>query len=690
MDSYYYSKETDMRTAIKSTLVCVLLVAVLATIAPAREKVAEFTYAVEINGVVCGYADLTVWDVETDGEQYLEVKHHVFTMLTLLGAEVNSKVYATYHVDPKTQRATWFESRVDNGEFVLESEVTVEGGTATCYTSLTGEVTHVAIADDVIVENSVYAYHILRDFVDGGATAKTYDVFSATDFAIQENTCTKVGSETLTLVGAEYETIIVNTVNKATGTSLRSWVNVEDGATVKVEFAKDRVAYLADPSIKKKIELVNADELITVKTNVAIADVQAISYMKVRARIKPTGLRLEPERLNVPGQIFEGTVEENLVEGIFEIEHARYDGTDAPPYPAAFGDDQSLAPYLEPSALVQSDDPVLSAKAIELADGSTDSWEAACRLSRWVAENIGYAIPGGGAPRNVYDLRAGECGGHSFLLASFCRAVGIPARVVWGCMYTPNFGGSFGQHAWNEIYMGNAGWIPVDATAMEVDFVDSGHIRVGEYESLTTALNAEDIVILDHRGAAPGTVEEAAAAFEKYEPYLGDYKHRRGAKVFKVLVENGSLAVSIPNQVVIAFNDPDEDGKWSCKMSNAVYCTFTRNWRGNVKEMVFHEVVQMPRRSDPKEIDSEVPEELRPYFGGYYMAALQAEFVVSGNKWRLTIYDPTKDETIPLKEGDTEGTWIDRNNQFTISFVTGEDGKVSMLLLDAANRFRKK
>ena len=45
--------------------------------------------------------------------------------------------------------------------------------------------------------------------------------------------------------------------------------------------------------------------------------------MKVRAKIEPTGLQVTPESLNVPGQKFAGTVEENLVEGVFEIEHVR-------------------------------------------------------------------------------------------------------------------------------------------------------------------------------------------------------------------------------------------------------------------------------------------------------------------------------------------------------------------------------
>ncbi len=122
-----------------------------------------------------------------------------------------------------------------------------------------------------------------------------------------------------------------------------------------------------------------------------------------------------------------------------------------------------------------------------------------------MSRNIKGAIPGGGTARGTYDQLAGECGGHSFLLAAFCRAVGIPARAVWGCLYIPHGGGAFGQHAWNEVYMGEAGWIPLDTTIGETDYVDSGHVRIGVFQSLATSLNARSLEIIDHRssGSSP-------------------------------------------------------------------------------------------------------------------------------------------------------------------------------------------
>ncbi len=132
----------------------------------------------------------------------------------------------------------------------------------------------------------------------------------------------------------------------------------------------------------KKIEAANLDKSISTKTNVSIADFQSISYMKVKATIEPTGLWVTPGSLNIAGQKFEGTVKENLIEGIFEIEHKKYDGTDASPFPADFNDVDSLKKYLEPEAFCESDDRVLIKKAQELTEGSKDSWEEAKRLSK--------------------------------------------------------------------------------------------------------------------------------------------------------------------------------------------------------------------------------------------------------------------------------------------------------------------
>ena len=46
--------------------------------------------------------------------------------------------------------------------------------------------------------------------------------------------------------------------------------------------------------------------------------------------------------------------------------------------------------------------------------------------------------------------------------------------------------------------MGKVGWIPVDATAFEINYLDSGHIRLGVYQFATT-FNPKKMEILDYK-----------------------------------------------------------------------------------------------------------------------------------------------------------------------------------------------
>ncbi len=89
-----------------------------------------------------------------------------------------------------------------------------------------------------------------------------------------------------------------------------------------------------------------------------------------------SGAPVTAESLNVPGQKFTGTVHENQIDGIFEIEHSRYDGANAPPFPPDFSGNESLRRYIEPGMFCESDDPVLAEKSREITAGSKDSWEA--------------------------------------------------------------------------------------------------------------------------------------------------------------------------------------------------------------------------------------------------------------------------------------------------------------------------
>ncbi|KPJ59219.1 MAG: hypothetical protein AMJ46_11985 [Latescibacteria bacterium DG_63] len=685
-----------MRTSRTCLVSCALLLFALLFLSTCGTAAGDATkaaaekvyYAIDIGGTTCGYAETSVEPMEKDGKNILLMEESMFLMLSLLGSEVNTEVQFTYHVDPSSGQFSYQESDIKQGQLAIGSRIVVERDTAYFTSTRLQEQKVIPLTPEVILPNPLYSPYLIRDFVDKGMEEKTYEVLEAREGEIQKTKYTKVGTEEIQLAGESYSALIMDALNLETGVKVKSWFDIESGRILKIALPNDRIIYLTDVSVVKNIKLAKLNDNIFVKVGESIADIPGITYMKVKASFEPTGIWITPQNLNVPGQRFMGTVRDNVVQGVFEIEHERYDGSDAPPFPPDFSGDESLGKFLQPEELIESDDPVLVDEAQRITKGSGDSWEAACRLSKWVAENIAYAIPGGITARKTYDTRSGECGAHSMLVSAFCRAVGIPARLVWGCMYVPNYGGAFGQHGWNEIYMGEKGWIPVDATAMEYDFVDSGHIRLGIYESPATAANPKEIEILDYRIGPEGEGEAPELTEDKYREYLGSYT-APGGEIFKVLVQNGALAVDIPDQMVIAFNDPHDEGLWYCKLSNRLYIEFVRNDAGKVSEMQLHELVPLQRQSGPEEPSDDVPEEFRPYLGKYLLAALQAEFTVLYKDNGLAIYDPLEKTTVRLQPPDENGGWLDEFNKNTIFFDKDDEGNIQAMNIDATNRFRR-
>jgi transglutaminase-like putative cysteine protease len=646
-------------------------------------------FGIEINGVLCGYSEISLSPLVTDGKAMTLLKQNTFAMLSALGSQFNTDLKLTYHLDPTTGRFTYHDSDITQGPAKLGSAIHVTGETARFTSTPGNREVQIPLPPEVIFENTLFFPHLLRDFVQQKLDKKTYEILEVREGEVQETTYTRVGAEKLELAGKTYDTFIVEKLNHKTGVKVKMWLDMENGYLLKAVAPGNRVSYRADPSVVNRIRMANVDNTLFAKANVTIADVQAISCMKVKATVEPSGLWVTPEGLNVPGQRFTGTVNNNLVEGVFEIEHKRYDGAGAPPLGPGFSKDESLKKYLEAEEFVESDDPVLVQKAKEITQGSQNSWEAACRLSKWVAGNISYAIPGGATARKTYDLKAGECGAHAILLATFCRAVGIPARVVWGCMYAPNYGGVFGQHGWNEIYMGQAGWIPVDATASEIDYVDSGHIRIGVFQSPLTALNPRKVEVLDYRAGALGMGQATPAPSDKYQAYVGEYTNPANKNVVKVFVQGGNLTLDIPGKVVLAMNDSDENGLWRCKLSDQLFLKFSRDRTGRAVEMQLHQVLPLSRRSGTPEAGDAVPEKFRPYLGRYYLAAVHAEFTVQYQNGGLAVHDPLENKTIGLRPPDKEGRWVDEFNKNAVLFDVDAQGNVQSMKIDSVTKFHR-
>ena len=631
----------------------------------------SFTYAIEINGVLCGFAESGSSTEMEDGTAIFCQNDKVLVKLSVLGGGVDMNIQNRIQIDPSTQQPLLIERSI-NTTAEMYSKAEFHDGYVLFTDARDKQPKRVELEPDVITENTLTYPHLMRDFITGNKTEETYKVFDDTRGFVAGKTYKKLGEETLDLAGKAYQTILLEELNRTMGITSKIWLDKQSSFPLKFEIAGNRVLYLADASVKKSIRTVDMNNILLTGVDLIISNVPDIAFMKVEASIQTGGEWITAESLNFPGQKFEGTVTNNLIEGVFEVEKQYYSGENAPLFPASFSD-ANLQKYLEPETLIESDHPALRAEAHRITEGSEDCWEAAVKLSTWVGKNIHGAIPGGTSAINTYQTREGECGSHSRLLAAFCRAVGIPARLSIGCMYFPYQGGSFGQHAWTEVYMGEAGWKAVDATSNEYDFVDAGHIRLGE----KSAFNPKSMNILEYRmGSETGTAVPHAL-----QKYLGKYRFEERNALVEVLFRDGSLAVDIPGTPVLALNPPDENGVIYPKMTRQLSFSFEENLYGNIAKMKLQQVVPLGKKFEQDSIGAEVPEEFKLLVGNYWFAQAQADFKVFYENGVLKIEDPLAKKVISLPEKNAAGLWIDEFGKNEIAFEKNEQGEVVRMLI---------
>ena len=465
----------------------------------AQSKEEPLHMAIELNNVLCGYSVINISDSLLKGKNFTFLEQTVFANFHMLGKDISQYQRFRYLIDPVSGNFVYHDSHHEQGEIVLESIQKVERDSLAIRSG--GNRTSCFIPENTILPNTLLYPYLTRDFNEEGVREQTYQIYDMRVGAIGSRVYKNLGSEVVELDNRLFYALVLEETNPETGMSSKLWIDKDSGMRLKLELPQRMNMYLTDKSVKNKVKTGNYDEVLFVKTNVNIKDLRSISLMKVRI-----DLSTEPnstiQDLNIPGQEFIGIVENGEISGICVVAHKRYQGENAPNFPFETDPDDKIGTYLEANNTIESDDPVLVAMAKEIAKGSEDAWEATCRISLWVANTIDGSIADGSA-RDTFDRKSGLCAAQSNLMAALCRAVGIPARVVWGCMYTPVNGGSFGHHAWNEIYMGDDGWIPVDVTIHEVDYVDSGHIRLGIVNTPRTIIDFREIEILDYEEIDP-------------------------------------------------------------------------------------------------------------------------------------------------------------------------------------------
>jgi transglutaminase-like putative cysteine protease len=255
--------------------------------------------------------------------------------------------------------------------------------------------------------------------------------------------------------------------------------------------------------------------LVRVETAPSLSAVElpkdAFERTLLRSNVRlPQPRNLQRMVVRFPGGGLE-TDTQRLRDGLLEVRRA-----DAPAGPAAT---DAAEEYLASNVLIDSDDAGVR-RIVEQVPGT--GWKRAVALTRWTSRNMKFDLGIVFAPASELARdRRGTCVGYATLLASLLRAARIPARIVFGYVYTA---GAFGGHAWVEARF-DGRWIPLDAALPSDGPADAARIAV-VHDSLRDGAGRVLSALQPVYGKATVEVIEyggARAAPEAYHSERGEY-----------------------------------------------------------------------------------------------------------------------------------------------------------------------
>ena len=259
-------------------------------------------------------------------------------------------------------------------------------------------------------------------------------------------------------------------------------------------------------------------------------------------------------------------------------------------------------------------------------------------------------------PTGFYDLEA-YYGQMAILFSS--SAAGEPEVAVIG------HSGSDGTYAW--------AWPEHDL--MILYFTQS--------RGSTSGIKLESMI--DELLIHPELAEINAGVREQFANYLGSYTANFGPfrnTEFTVTVQNGRLAVDVPNQLVFELEEPDAEGLRRFSIMPQIAVSFSLDDGGNVTSMSLHESggVNTLTRGPPTQEDA-YPMDMERYVGEYQTEEPNATMKVVILNGRLALDLPGQPISLELYPPDDEGRWYLRiNPTVAVSFNEGEEGILSLNL----------
>ena len=544
----------------------------LVILAPAIGIAAEKPqyFSIKMNHKLIGYAVVHGEKVTRDGRALLRLKSETSLKVALLGKERSTLLDSETLIDPEMDRPISYRMTDTTNEVVrhIESEFRNRRARVWNYRQgdARGEPVEIELPEGTVVLGSNNFAHwqlLLKAATDRAADGVAkISVFLPDAGQVDRLELTRGRVKDVSLADGTRKCVSWR-LGKA---NLQALTDAQTNEFVRLELPGQQTTIeLADESVVKLVRKSRAEEVLArhfAQSNVMFDDFLSVSALEaeIDLNVIGSGVANDSSVLTTTMQEFDGTKEAERINGTVSIHSVGYDGKDSPAFPMQ-SDVPTLARWLGPSVYIESDHPSIVAKSAELTKGAKTRWDAVQAIGLWVYKEIAYTIADTPSARLALDKRKGDCGPHATLTVAMLRARGIPARLVGGLVYTPTFGGSFGQHAWVEVHMGNAGWIAIDPTTGEFRQLSATHVKL--FEGLGGVLPKSVKAVAfepPNRKATPGAPSQAKPVAWKlgkeytFKYMQGDRELGKETIAITKIEQNGEEAYELTSDVNLSVN----------------------------------------------------------------------------------------------------------------------------------------
>jgi hypothetical protein len=418
-------------------------------------------------GVPIGYTHTSMDVVENDKVRQYQMSNRTLLTLTVMGRRQRIVVSADCEVDALYNLQTFSFSLSSSGYSILVDGHRIKGNDFAVKIRAPGSNQRltVSIPPDAVLYSPMTEMS-LKSLTPG--RQMTLKVFNPVTLTSQAMTVKALRRETLQHAGQAVETTVLSALMD--GMETLSWMD-SDGTMIRqtTPFGWTMESSNARDAMSAGSKGGATDDLLAALA-VPIQGDSSLLASRPSVTLRLKGVTLTRQQLETHRQeiVSLGT---NLTEMTVRADSLPASGCPREAIPA------DLAPWLAPSAFIQSADARMVDKARDITGNWTNSLEAALAIYRWVNTTVTktpvVSLP---SALDVLLKPEGDCNEHTYLFVALARATGLPARIRVGLTLHE---GRFYYHAWPSVYVGR--WLDMDPTR-GLPAVNAGYISLVEGE----------------------------------------------------------------------------------------------------------------------------------------------------------------------------------------------------------------